>query len=327
VSTRSTISPKPVRLLAALLLALAGSLALDALLIALGTAAFPATKGYGHFHFSDYGLLTIVGVVMACAAWMVIARLTSEPRQVLFRLAVAVTIVLLLPDVWLLIRDEPPAAVAILMCMHLGIALVTYNALIHVAPVRVVPPDEATGCDGGEGETTDRGIDESSPAGMDGAATSRVGHWVWILMMIGLGVESALGIATLVVVPVHRSNGWVPGTGAAVYLLHAILGGILTLVAMWLVTLSPRERIVRAGIVIGLAGLGLGAGGGVLAVYHASRFAGLALMFVGSLVAFFGYLLPLVEPDPRSEIESAGQEREESPEGFAEPVKKSRDGS
>ena len=77
---------------------------------------------------------------------------------------------------------------------------------------------------------------------------------------------------------------------------------------------------MRAGIVIGLAGLALGAGGGVFAVYHASRFAGLALMFVGSLVAFFGYLLPLVEPDPRSEIESAGQEREESPEGFAEPV-------
>ena len=230
MSTRLTISPKPVRLLAALLLALAGSLALDALLIALGTAAFPSTNGYGHFHFSDYGLLTIVGVVMACAAWMVIARLTSEPRQVLFRLAVAVTIVLLLPDVWLLIRDEPPAAVAILMCMHLGIALVTYNALIHVAPVRVVPPDDATRSDGGEGETADRGIDESSPAGMDGAATSRVGHWVWILMMIGLGVESALGIGALVVVPVHRSNGWVPGTGAAVYLIHAILGGILTLV-------------------------------------------------------------------------------------------------
>ena len=118
----------------------------------------------------------------------------------------------------------------------------------------------------------------------------------------------------------HRSHGWVPGKGAAVYLIHAVLGGILTLVAMWLVTVSPRERIVRAGIVIGLAGLVLGAGGGVLAVYHASRFAGLALMSVGTLVAFFGYLLPLSEPDPRSEMESAGQEREESPEGFSEPV-------
>ena len=265
-STRLTISPKPVRLLEALLLALAGSLALDALLIALGTAAFPAMKGYGHFHFSDYGLLTIVGVVMACAAWMVIARLTSEPRRVLFRLAVAVTIVLLLPDVWLLIRDEPPAAVTILMCMHLGIALVTYNALVHVAPARVVPPDDATKCDGGEGATGDRGIDESSPAGMDGAATSRVGHWVWILMMTGLGVESALGIGALVVVPLHRSSSWIPGTGAAVYLIHAVLGKH-TLVAMWLVTLSPPERIVRAGTVIGLAGLALGAGGGVLAVY------------------------------------------------------------
>ena len=144
MSTSLRMPPAPVRVLVALILALAGSLAVDALLVALGTAAFPATKGYGHFHFSDYGLLTVVGVVLACAAWVVVARLTSDPRRVLFRLAVAVTIVLLLPDVWLLVRHEPPTAVAILMCMHLGIALVTYNALIRVAPVRVVPPGDTT---------------------------------------------------------------------------------------------------------------------------------------------------------------------------------------
>jgi hypothetical protein len=303
LSTSLREPPKPAMVLLAMILALAGSLALDALLVKLGTAAFPATKGYGHFHFSDYGLLTVVGVVMACAAWMVVARLTSDPQRVLFRLAVVVTIVLLLPDVWLLVRHEPPTAVAILVCMHLGIALVTYNALIHVAPVRLVPPGGRTTSGGGEVEAGDRSIEESPSPGKVDVPALRIGRWVWIMMMIGLGLELAIGIVALVVVPLHRSTGWVPGKGATIYLIHAALGGVLTLVAMWLVTVSPRERIVRAGIVIGLAGLVLGAAGGILAVYHASRFAGLALMFVGTLVAFFGYLLPLVEPDPRLQTE------------------------
>jgi hypothetical protein len=295
--------PKPVMVLLATILALAGSLALDAVLVALGTAAFPATKGYGHFHFSDYGLLTVVGVVLACGAWMVVARLTSDPQRVLFRLAVVVTVVLLLPDVWLLVRHEPPTAVAVLMCMHLGIALITYNALIRVAPMRLLAPLDTTTSGGGRGEAGDRGIEGSPSPGKVVAPTFRIGRWVWVVMMIGLGLELALGIVALLAVPVHRSNGWIPAEGATIYLIHAVLGGILTLVAMWLVTVSPRERIVRAGIVIGLAGLVLGAAGGILAVYHASRFAGLVLMFVGTLVAFFGYLLPLIEPDPRLQTE------------------------
>ena len=326
MSTSSRMPPAPVRVLAALILALAGSLAVDALLVALGTAAFPATKGYGHFHFSDDGPLTVVGVVLACAAWMVVARLTSDPRRVLFRLAVAVTIVLLLPDVWLLVRHEPAAAVADLVCMHLGIALVTYNALVHLAPGRVAPPGDTATSGGGGGEAGDRTGQEWPSAGAVEAGRLRRGRWVWILMMIGLGLESAVGIVALLVVPAHRSSGWVPGNGATVYLIHAVLGGILTLVAMWLVTVSPRQRIVRAGIVIGLAGLALGAAGGILAVYQASRFAGLALMFVGTLVAFFGYLLPLIEPDPEVADRVIGQEFDGSPEGFPGPVGKSRDG-
>jgi hypothetical protein len=296
VRTSTRLPPKPERVLVALLLALAGSLAIDASLVALGTTAFPATKGYGHFHFSDYGLLTAVGVVLASAAWVVIARLSSDPRRVLFRFAVAVTIVLWLPDIWLLIEHQPATAVAVLMCMHLGIALVTYNLLIHVAPARDVPAGDLAMQGGGEHQEKDRELGGSLSAHQVDARTFQVGQWVWVLMMIGIGLELALGIVALVAVPVHRPDGWVPEQGRAVYLIHAVLGGILTLVAMWLVTVAPRQRVVRAGIVIGLVGLALGAGGGVLAVYHPSRFAGLALMFAGTLVAFFGYLIPLIEP-------------------------------
>jgi hypothetical protein len=39
------------------------------------------------------------------------------------------------------------------------------------------------------------------------------------------------------------------------------------------------------------------------------------------------YPLPLIEPDPSSEIDSAGHEREETSKGFSEPVWESSDGS
>jgi hypothetical protein len=49
-------------------------------------------------------------------------------------MAVLVTVVLWLPDVYILVNGEPAKAVLVLMTMHLAIALVTYNALIHFAP-------------------------------------------------------------------------------------------------------------------------------------------------------------------------------------------------
>jgi len=290
--------PKTERVVLAVVVSLAGSLAVNALLVALGTAVFPSTKGYGHFHFSDYGLLTALGVVAAGGAWMLVARLSSDPRRIFFRLAVVVTVVLLLPDIWLLLEHEPTAAVAVLMCMHLAIALITYNALIYLAPMRELPAGDPTMPKGGGGKGEDGEPGGSPSADRVQTDAFRVGRWVWVLMMIGIGLELVLGIAALVVVPLHRPNGWVPAPGRAIYLIHAVLGGILTLAAMWLVTVAPRQRVVRVGIVIGLVGLALGAAGGILAVYHSSRFAGLALMFGGTLVAFFGYLIPLIEPEP-----------------------------
>jgi hypothetical protein len=66
-------------------------LAIDALLVRVGTAAFPGTRDYVHFQFSDYSKLTVIGIVIASAAWPVVARLTSQPRWVFVRLAVLVT--------------------------------------------------------------------------------------------------------------------------------------------------------------------------------------------------------------------------------------------
>jgi Family of unknown function (DUF6069) len=131
--------PSAVRLLLATVVSLIGSLAVDAALVLIGEAVFSSTKGYAHFRFTDYSKLTVIGVVVACVAWPIVTRISSSPRRLFFRLAILVTLILLLPDVYILHQGQPTKAVVVLMCMHLGIALVTYNSLIHLAPVRRQP--------------------------------------------------------------------------------------------------------------------------------------------------------------------------------------------
>jgi hypothetical protein len=128
--------PSTIRLLLATAVSLAGSLGVDAAIVAVGTAVFPSTKGYVHFQFHDYAKLTVIGVIIACIAWPIVTRISSAPRWLFFRLAILVTLILWLPDIFILAKGQPAKAVAVLMCMHLAIALVTYNALVHIAPVR-----------------------------------------------------------------------------------------------------------------------------------------------------------------------------------------------
>jgi len=127
--------PSALRVVVATALAIAGSVAADAILVAIGTSVFPATKAYVHFQFHDYARLTIVGVVIACLAWPIVTRCTSAPRWVFLRLAVLVTLFPWVPDLWILHKGQPGDAVGVLMVMHLAIALVTYNLIVHVAPV------------------------------------------------------------------------------------------------------------------------------------------------------------------------------------------------
>ncbi len=132
------VHPRPhaFRFGLAVLVATVGSLAADKVLVAVGTALFPVTKGYVHFRFSDYGKLTVIGVVGACMAWPIVLWISSSPRWLFLRLATLVTLFLWLPDLWILWKGQPVRAVLILMVMHLAIALVTYNVLVHLAPAR-----------------------------------------------------------------------------------------------------------------------------------------------------------------------------------------------
>ena len=128
--------PSALRVLLATIASVAGSLAADAILVVIGEAVFPGTKGFAHFQFSDYAKLTVVGVIVACVAWPIVTRISSAPRWLFFRLAILVTLVLWLPDLYILYKGESVKAVAVLMVMHLAIAVVTYNLLVHIAPVR-----------------------------------------------------------------------------------------------------------------------------------------------------------------------------------------------
>jgi Family of unknown function (DUF6069) len=133
--------PSWARLAFATVVSLIGSLAADAGLVALGTRFFPSTKGYVHFQFSDYAKLTVIGVVIACAAWPVVTRISSQPRWLFLRMAVLVTVVLFLPDLWIYLNGSPGRAVDVLLLMHVAIAVVTYSALVHLAPVGVARPN------------------------------------------------------------------------------------------------------------------------------------------------------------------------------------------
>ena len=128
--------PSTLRVAIATVVSVAGSLAVDAILVVIGQAIFPSTRGYVHFQFSDYAKLTVIGVLIACAAWPVVTRISSDPRWLFFRLAIAVTLVLWLPDLWILHLGQPVQAVVVLMVMHLAIAVVTYNCLVHIAAIR-----------------------------------------------------------------------------------------------------------------------------------------------------------------------------------------------
>jgi Family of unknown function (DUF6069) len=129
--------PRPGSVVLAIALSVALCLLADRLLVLAGTAVFPSTKGYVHFQFSDYAKLTVIGIAVAGAGWPVVARLTSEPRWVYLRLAIAVTAVLLLPDLYIWHRGQPGRAVLVLVAMHLAIGLITYNLVVRLAPARV----------------------------------------------------------------------------------------------------------------------------------------------------------------------------------------------
>jgi hypothetical protein len=267
-------------------LSLAGSLLADALLVFVGTNIFPSTRGYSHFRFFDYATLTVIGVAIACIAWPVVTRLSWAPRWLFFRLAVLVSLVLFLPDLWLLfIRHEAIRAVGVLMVMHVAIALVTYNALVRLAPVSTE-----------ENEKKVPGMEDKD------AGVKTDGLYRRLAPLLGgmLAVEFVLGIVTLFAVRAGRPSELVPKIGKTIYLAHGLLGLPLGLGAVALLpAVRGAGRTAKVVAWLGFAGVFLAGLGGVLTVSHPLRILGIILMLIGPLSGGVGYLIPLLDRLPR----------------------------
>ena len=124
------------RWILASVVAVGGSLLACALLVKFGESAFPSTIGYEHYGFDSYGKLTVLGVGAACVAWPVVTWFSSKARLPFLWLAIAVSIVALAPDVWILAHGQSAQAVFVLVLMHLALAVITYPALVFIAPQR-----------------------------------------------------------------------------------------------------------------------------------------------------------------------------------------------
>jgi hypothetical protein len=289
------VSAPPSGLRVAMITAVAaiGSVFVNAVIVWIAKAANPSLQDYSHFRLWDYGTLSVVGVAGAGVAWYIASRYLATPRVVFFRVAIAVTLVLWAPDVWILVKHEPTRAVLFLAFMHLTVALITYNLLVFAAPVAVRESAAAA-------EPTPR---LGHVRGLEGEAEPpRVPRGVWVALMVAVGVEFFAGLLGMLYVPFNRPDGWLVHRGEAIYLLHSLLGGVLAVAALAVVfhvlRQSKSHRIDRVAAISGLCGMFVGALGGAMCVFHPLRLLGMALMFVGVSVAFFGYLIPMIDETP-----------------------------
>ena len=126
---------------------------------------------------------------------------------------------------------------------------------------------------------------------------------LWTVMAALVGLDFLLGVAAIVSVPFGRASVWLPVKGRAVYVAHGVIGAALGAGALVLLARygSSAHRISRLGARTGVAGILVGLAGGLLAVDHPARLAGMALMLLGSLVAGIGYLMPGLEAHDRKE--------------------------
>jgi len=288
--------PDPVRpattfsVVVATLVALLVSLGADALLVFVGHEAFPSTAHYSHFAFFDYGSLTAIGVVGAGATWAAVTRISSAPRWLLARLALVVSVLLLLPDLWLLAKHEPVGGVGILMCMHVVIAVVTFFSLVWLAPAgRAAPVSRG-------------GVSRLSASASEGLGSRRE---PWIAFVVAVGLDLLLGAVTVFFVPLSRPSGIVPVHGQMLYLAHSCLGVLLVLGAVLLFVLSRRVKGQGSGefrlagtlVLLGVAVAGVG---GIATIPEGpARIMGLGLMFAGTVLASAGASIPLIGPSSR----------------------------
>lgn len=140
------------------------------------------------------------------------------------------------------------------------------------------------------------------PGESEEAAPAKVDR-IWVVMAVLVCVDFLLGIGAIVAVPFGRATEWLPVKGRGLYVVHAIVGALLGIGAVFLLARfgTSAQRITRLAARWGIAGIVLGVAGGLLAVSHPLRLVGMGLMLVGGLVAVVGYCMPSLEAHDRKE--------------------------
>ena len=147
------------------------------------------------------------------------------------------------------------------------------------------------------------------------------GIWAAVLAA-AVGAELLVGILALVLVPFGRPSAWVPQRGAAVYGIHATLGLFVAFGAIaFLVRVRRLGRIARISGWTGAVCTALAGVGGLMTEPHSAvRFLGVAVMFVGSVLAGSAYLVPIVlrargdsDDAPRAPLSADGERPPASP--------------
>lgn len=175
------------------------------------------------------------------------------------------------------------------------IAIAGWWQLIHEDPEaynerKSRPPGGTGQAEGGPVRRTD--LPELRPKVTLERSTARLATVLAILV----GSEFVMGTMTMFSVPVSRPSGWLPAKGEIVFTVHAVFGFLLAVAAVALaIRLRAASRVARIVAWMGFSGVAIAGVGGLLTDARSLvRFTGMAMMFVGAVLAGFGYLVPLL---------------------------------
>ena len=129
-------TPRLARFVIAAIAAVVLSLLACAVVAAATVALVPALRTYEHLQVQDWAKLTVIGIVLASLGWPIAGLIWSRARLPFLVLTVLVTVASFVPDLWILRQGQPADGVLALAVMHVAVAVVTYPALVLIAPQR-----------------------------------------------------------------------------------------------------------------------------------------------------------------------------------------------
>lgn len=110
------------------------SLGVNWLIVRVATTLAPSLASFPHFQLHDYGRLTVIGSLIACAGWPILTRLSSSPGWIYGWVALLGTLVLWLPDLYIwAVLHEPAPEVLVLAAMHVAVVLVSCASMVLIA--------------------------------------------------------------------------------------------------------------------------------------------------------------------------------------------------